>query len=126
MIIGVPGEIKIQEHRVGMTPAGVRTLVEDGHQVLVQSGAGAGSGLDDARYRQAGATLVDAPAEIYAAAELVVKVKEPLPPEIALLRPGQLLFTYLHLAPERALTEALRASGCTAIAYETVARADGT
>jgi len=126
MIIGVPTEIKVQEHRIGMTPAGVRTLVEDGHRVLVQSGAGAGSGLDDTRYRQAGATLVDTPAEIYATADLVVKVKEPLPPEYPLLAPGQLLFTYLHLAPERALAEALRTSGCTAIAYETVTRADGT
>ncbi|NJC87823.1 MAG: alanine dehydrogenase [Desulfuromonas sp.] len=126
MIVGVPREIKVQEHRVGMTPAGVRTLVEDGHRVLVQGGAGLGSGLDDARYRQAGATLVDTAAEIYATAELVVKVKEPLPPEYGRLRSGQLLFTYLHLAPERALTEALLASGCTAIAYETVTRADGT
>ncbi|MHB8708919.1 MAG: alanine dehydrogenase [Desulfuromonadales bacterium] len=126
MIVGVPREIKVQEHRVGMTPAGVRTLVEDGHRVLVQSGAGQGSGLSDAQYLQAGATMVDTPADIYATAELVVKVKEPLPPEYPLLRPKQLLFTYLHLAPERILTEALRASGCTAIAYETVARADGS
>lgn len=87
MIIGVPREIKPQEHRVGMTPAGVRALVEDGHRVLVESGAGLGSGCDDARYRQAGAMLVDTPMEIYAAAELVVKVKEPLPPEYPLLRP---------------------------------------
>jgi alanine dehydrogenase len=126
MIVGVPKEIKVQEHRVGMTPAGVRTLVEDGHRVLVQQGAGSGSGLGDERYRQAGATLVDTVAEIYATAELVVKVKEPLPPEYGLLRPGQLLFTYLHLAPERMLAEALCASGCTAVAYETVTRADGT
>jgi alanine dehydrogenase len=126
MIIGVPKEIKVQEHRVGMTPAGVRALVEDGHRVLVQKGAGLGSGLDDARYRQAGAILVDDAAEVYAAAELVVKVKEPLPPEYPLLRAGQLLFTYLHLAPEPLLAEALRASGGTAIAYETVTRADGT
>ncbi len=126
MIIGVPREIKPQEHRVGMTPAGVRALVEDGHRVLVESGAGLGSGCDDARYRQAGAMLVDTPMEIYAAAELVVKVKEPLPPEYPLLRPGQLLFTFLHLAPDPAQAEALLASGCTAVAYETVTRADGT
>ncbi|TLM67128.1 MAG: alanine dehydrogenase [Deltaproteobacteria bacterium] len=126
MIVGVPGEIKVQEHRVGMTPAGVRALVEDGHHVVVQSGAGRGSGLGDDRYRQAGATMVATAAEVYAAAALVVKVKEPLPPEYPLLRPGQLLFTYLHLAPEPALADALLASGCSAIAYETVARADGS
>jgi len=126
MIIGVPKEIKVQEHRVGMTPAGVRTLSEDGHRVLVQAGAGTGSGFSDAQYAQAGATLLDDPAEIYAAAQLVVKVKEPLPPEYPLLRSGQLLFTFLHLAPDPAQTEALLASGCSAIAYETVTRPDGT
>ncbi len=126
MIVGVPREIKLQEHRVGMTPAGVRTLVEDGHRVLVEGGAGLGSGLGDAAYAQAGAALVEDPAELYAAAQLVVKVKEPLPQEYPLLRTGQLLFTYLHLAPEPALTEALLASGCTAIAYETVTAADGS
>lgn len=126
MIVGVPTEIKLQEHRVGMTPAGVRTLVEDGHRVLVQRGAGAGSGLGDAQYEQAGATLLDDPAGLYAAAELVVKVKEPLPAEYPLLRSGQFLFTYLHLAPEPQLTAALIGSGCTAIAYETVTLADGS
>ena len=126
MIVGVPKEIKLQEHRVGMTPAGVRTLVEDGHRVLVQRGAGAGSGLGDAQYEQAGATLLDDPAGLYAAAELVVKVKEPLPPEYPLLRSGQFLFTYLHLAPEPQLAAALIDSGCTAIAYETVTLADGS
>ena len=126
MIVGVPREIKLQEHRVGMTPAGVRTLVEDGHRVLVQRGAGGGSGLADAQYEQAGATLVDDPAGLFAAAELVVKVKEPLPQEYPLLRPGQTLFTYLHLAPEPHLAAALLASGCTAIAYETVTLADGS
>ena len=126
MIIGVPKEIKVKEHRVGMTPAGVRTLVEDGHRLLVQSGAGLGSGLGDAQYLQAGATLLEDPVEIYKTAELVVKVKEPLPPEYPLLRPGQILFAYLHLAPELTLTRALLSSGCTAIAYETVTRPDGT
>ncbi len=126
MIVGVPREIKSQEHRVGMTPAGVRTLVEDGHQVLVQSGAGSGSGLGDALYAQAGATLLADPAEIYASAGLIVKVKEPLPPEYPLLRAGQLLFTYLHLAPEPRLAEALCQSGCSAIAYETVTKSDGS
>lgn len=126
MIVGVPREIKVQEHRVGMTPAGVRTLVEDGHRVLVQAAAGAGSGLSDAQYLQAGGTLCHDPAELYATAELVVKVKEPLSPEYPLLRPEQLLFTYLHLAPDARQAQALLASGCTAIAYETVTRADGT
>ena len=126
MIVGVPKELKIQEHRVGMTPAGVRTLVEDGHRVLVQSGAGTASGLSDDQYQQAGATLCDDPAALYADAALLVKVKEPLPPEYPLLRPGQLLFTYLHLAAEPAQATALLASGCTAIAYETVTRPDGS
>jgi alanine dehydrogenase len=126
VIVGIPREIKLQEHRVSMTPAGVRALSEDGHRVLVQSGAGAGSGLSDAQYAQAGATLLDDPAEIYAAAQLVVKVKEPLPPEYPLLRSGQLLFTFLHLAPDPVQTEALLVSGCTAIGYETVTRIDGT
>jgi len=126
MIVGVPKEIKTQEHRVGMTPAGVRTLVEDGHRVLVETSAGSASGLSDEQYRQAGAGLVDTPAELYAAAQLVVKVKEPLPPEYPLLRPGQLLFTFLHLAPDPGQAEALLHSGGTAIAYETVTRADGT
>jgi alanine dehydrogenase len=126
MIVGVPKEIKAQEHRVGMTPAGVRTLVEAGHHVLVQAGAGTGSGLADAQYAQAGATLVADPAEIYRTAQLIVKVKEPLPPEYPLLRPGQVLFTYLHLAAAPGVTEALCHSGCTAIAYETVTKADGT
>jgi alanine dehydrogenase len=126
VIVGVPKETKVQEHRVGMTPAGVRTLVEDGQRVLVQSGAGAGSGLSDAQYLQAGATLIADPAELYAAAGLVAKVKEPLPPEYPLLRSGQLLFTYLHLAPDPQQAAALLASGCTAIAYETVTRPDGT
>jgi alanine dehydrogenase len=125
MVVGVPKEIKLQEHRVGMTPAGVRSLVEDGHRVLVQREAGTGSGLDDAHYQQAGAILVDDPAELFAAAELVVKVKEPLPAEYPLLRPGQLLFTFLHLAAAPSLAKALISSGCTAIAYETVTASDG-
>jgi len=126
MIVAVPKEIKVQEHRVGMTPAGVRTLVEDGHRVLIQSGAGDGSGFSDAQYLKAGATLVADAVDLYASAGLVVKVKEPLPTEYPLLRHGQLLFTYLHLAPAPALAAALLSSGCTAIAYETVARPDGT
>ena len=125
MIVGTPREIKNHEYRVGLTPASVRELVAAGHQVLVESGAGAGAGLDDDQYRAAGARLVDSAAELYARAELVVKVKEPQPAECALLRPEQILFTYLHLAPDRVQTEALLASGATCIAYETVTAPGG-
>ena len=125
MIVGTPREIKNHEYRVGLTPTSVRELVAAGHQVLVESGAGAGAGLDDGQYRAAGALLVDSAAELYARAELVVKVKEPQPAEYALLRPDQILFTYLHLAPDRAQTEALLASGATCIAYETVTAPGG-
>ena len=125
MIVGTPREIKNHEYRVGLTPASVRELVAAGHQVLVESGAGAGAGLDDDQYRAAGARLVDSAAELYARAELVVKVKEPQPAEYSLLRPEQILFTYLHLAPDRAQTEALLASGATCIAYETVTAPGG-
>lgn len=120
MIVGTPKEIKNHEHRVGLTPTSVRELTAAGQRVLVQSGAGAGAGMDDAQYRAAGAELVDSAAELFARAELVVKVKEPQAQECALLRPGQILFTYLHLAPDRAQTEALLASGAVCIAYETV------
>lgn len=120
MIVGTPKEIKNQEHRVGLTPVSVRELTAAGHQVLVQGGAGSAAGMDDAQYRAAGAELVDSAAELFARAELLVKVKEPQPVEYALLRPGQILFTYLHLAPDRAQTEALLASGAVCIAYETV------
>lgn len=120
MIVGTPKEIKNHEHRVGLTPASVRELTAAGQRVLVESGAGAGAGMDDAQYRAAGAELVDSAAELFARADLVVKVKEPQAQECALLRPGQILFTYLHLAPDRAQTEALLASGSVCIAYETV------
>ena len=120
MIVGTPKEIKNHEHRVGLTPASVRELTAAGQRVLVQSGAGAGAGMDDPQYRAAGAELVDSAVELFARAELVVKVKEPQAQECALLRPGQILFTYLHLAPDRAQTEALLASGAVCIAYETV------
>ena len=125
MRIGVPTEIKAHEHRVGLTPASVRELTHHGHAVLVQSGAGRGVGCDDDAYRAAGAEIVADAAQLFARAELVVKVKEPLPPEYGLLRPGQILFTYLHLAPAPALTRALIDSGCVAIAYETVTDAAG-
>ena len=120
VIIGIPKEIKNHEYRVGMTPANVRELLAHGHQVLVQQGAGAGVGLGDALYAEAGACLLATAAEVFAQAELIVKVKEPQPEECRLLRPGQLLFTYLHLAPDPEQTKQLLASGVTAIAYETV------
>ncbi|MDO8772426.1 MAG: alanine dehydrogenase [Burkholderiaceae bacterium] len=120
MKIGVPTEIKNHEYRVGLTPASVRELTAGGHSVLVQSGAGAAIGLDDATYRAAGATLVPDAAAVFAQADMIVKVKEPQPPELALLRPGQILFTYLHLAPDPALTAALIRSGAICIAYETI------
>ncbi|MEY5100727.1 MAG: alanine dehydrogenase [Pseudomonadota bacterium] len=120
MIVGVPKEIKNHEHRVGLTPASVRELVEAGHRVLVQSGAGTATGMEDGHYRAAGAQLAGDAAEIYAQAELLVKVKEPQPQECALLRPGQVLFTFLHLAADAALTAALVRSGAVCIAYETI------
>ncbi|MDH5206357.1 MAG: alanine dehydrogenase [Hylemonella sp.] len=120
MQIGVPTEIKNHEYRVGLTPASVRELCERGHTVRVQSGAGAAIGLDDAQYRAAGATLLPDAAAVFAQSELIVKIKEPQAPELALLRPGQILFTYLHLAAEPALTETLLRSGAVCIAYETV------
>lgn len=120
MLVGVPKEIKNHEYRVGLTPAGARELSALGHQVLVQRGAGAGIGLEDAAYEAAGAHIVEDAAEVYARAEMIIKVKEPQPEECALLRPGQILYAYLHLAPDPEQTRALLASGCSAIAYETV------
>jgi alanine dehydrogenase len=126
MRIGVPREIKVHEYRVGLVPAGVRELVQLGAEVIVETGAGAGIGDDDAAYREAGARVTASAAELFAAADLVVKVKEPQPQEIAMLRAGQMLFTYLHLAPDPEQARALRASGVTAIAYETVTASDGS
>jgi len=120
MLVGVPKEIKIEEYRVGLVPGSVRELTHHGHKVMVESGAGAGIGFDDDAYRAAGAEILRHAADVFEAAELIVKVKEPQPGEIALLRPGQVLFTYLHLAADRALTESLLSSGAIAIAYETV------
>ncbi len=125
MRIGCPSEIKNNEYRVGLTPAGVRELVAHGHTVVMQSGAGAAIGFPDTAYRNAGAKIVGDAAAVFAAAEMVVKVKEPQRSEIAMLRPGQVLFTYLHLAPDPEQTQGLLASGCTAIAYETVTDAAG-
>lgn len=120
MIIGVPKETKAQEHRVGLLPSLVWQLTKREHQVLVEKGAGLGSGYTDEEYERAGAELVEKHAEVFKRAEMIVKVKEPLPDEYGLLRPGQILFTYLHLAASKPLTEALVKSRCTAIAYETV------
>ena len=126
MKIGVPKEIKTHEYRVGLTPAGVRELVQHGHQVVVENNAGAGIGSDNEAYRSAGASIADTAASVFLAADLIVKVKEPQPAEIALLRPGQILFTYLHLAADKAQTQGLLASGATCIAYETVTDRAGT
>ncbi len=125
MNIGIPKEIKAGEHRVALPPSGIRELVARGHTAFVQAGAGAGSGFPDAEYRAAGAQLLESGAEVWARAELVLKVKEPQPSEYQHLRPGLTLFTYLHLAAEQDLTSALLASGATAIAYETVEEANG-
>ncbi len=120
MKIGVPKEIKTHEYRVGLTPAGARELTHHGHQVIIQHEAGAGIGFDDEAYLQAGATIQPTAAGVFETADMIVKVKEPQPPEIALLRPGQILFTYLHLAADKAQTEGLIRSKATCIAYETV------
>jgi alanine dehydrogenase len=120
MLVGVPREIKDNEFRVGLTPSAVRELVSHGHKVVVETGAGEAIDLSDENYRNAGGEIVPDAASVYGRAELVVKVKEPQPAEIGMLREGQVLFTYLHLAPDLAQTEGLLKSGCIAIAYETV------
>ena len=120
MRIGCPTEIKNHEYRVGLTPASVLELSRQGHEVLVQAGAGAAIGLTDAQYRAAGASLVPDAATVFAEAEMIVKVKEPQPEECARLRPGQILYTYLHLAPDPAQAAALIKSGAICIAYETI------
>ncbi len=125
MIIGVPKEIKNNENRVAVTPAGVYALVKAGHQVLVEKTAGLGSGIGDAEYQTAGAALVDENKTVFREADVVVKVKEPLEAEYDLFKEGQTLFTYLHLAPNRPLTEALLRKKVTGIAYETVQTAGG-
>ena len=125
MLIGIPKEIKNNEFRIGMTPAGVRELVAHGHQVMVQQDGGNAIGFTDQLYQQAGAEIVADPAEIFSQAEMIIKVKEPQPDECRQLHPGQLLFTYLHLAPDPQQTELLLKSDCIAIAYETVTDAHG-
>jgi len=126
MKVGIPKEIKTLEFRVGMTPAGVRELVHDGHEVVVETNAGLGIGMFDADYEKAGAKVLGKAAEVFAAADMIVKVKEPQLHECAMLRDDQVLFTYLHLAPDPEQTKALVDSGTTAIAYETVTADDGS
>ena len=125
MRVGVPNEIKTHEYRVGLTPAAVREYVTAGHSVVVETNAGAGIGAADEVYRKAGAVVVDTAAQVFATADMIVKVKEPQPSEWSQLREGQILFTYLHLAPNPEQAKGLIASGCTAIAYETVTDAKG-
>jgi alanine dehydrogenase len=120
MIIGVPKEIKEQEYRVALLPGGAYQLMKRGHSVIVERGAGIGAGYPDQEYITAGAKIVGTHEEVFAQADLIIKVKEPLPSELPLLRPGQILFTYLHLAASKPLTEALMKSGATCIAYETI------
>ncbi len=126
MRIGVPKEVKVHEYRVGLTPAGVRELVAAGHEVVVETHAGDGIGMGDGEYLAAGARILATPKEIFDASDLVIKVKEPQAEECRMLRKGQVLFTYLHLAADAAQAQALVASGATAIAYETVTAADGS
>jgi alanine dehydrogenase len=121
MIIGVPKEIKTEEFRVGLTPFGVQDLKHEGHTLLIESGAGVGSGFPDSEYQQSGADIVEKE-QLFSQAELIVKVKEPLPPEYGLLKNNQALFTYLHLAPNRELTEVLLRKQVTALGYETLSR----
>jgi alanine dehydrogenase len=125
MKVGIPAEIKPDEYRVAITPAGVREMVGHGHEVLIEVGAGEGSAISNEDFEAQGARLVPDAATLFAEAEMVVKVKEPQPPEVEMLRPGQLLFTYLHLAPDPDLTRGLCDSGATCIAYETVEDAHG-
>ena len=124
MIIGVVKELKEQENRVAITPAGTDALISSGHQVLIEKGAGLGSGFSDESYEAAGATVIDSASTVWEKSELVIKVKEPHESEYKYLRPGLVFFGYLHLAADEALTKAIVDSGVTAIAYETVQRSD--
>lgn len=125
MLIGVPKEIKVHEYRVGLTPGSVRELAHQGHRVLVETNAGSAIGLTDDMYRHAGASIAPSAEDVFAKAEMIVKVKEPQPREISMIRPGQILFTYLHLAPDPDQTNGLLKSDCIGIAYETVTDARG-
>jgi alanine dehydrogenase len=126
VLVGLPKEIKDNEYRVGMTPAGVRALVDAGHKVVVERKAGEGSGFEDALYERAGATMLETADEVWAQGEMIVKVKEPVAPEYPRMREGQLLFTYLHLAPDLELTKQLLERKVTGVAYETITDRKGT
>ena len=126
MIVGLPKEIKDNEYRVGLTPAGVRALTDAGHRVIVEKSAGEGSGFENDLYERAGGTILDSADEIWAQGEMIVKVKEPIEPEYPRMREGQLLFTYLHLAPDHKLTEQLLQRKVTGVAYETITDKRGT
>ena len=120
MIVGIPREVKQDEYRVAMLPVGVEELVRRGHKVLLEKGAGDGSGLADETYVAQGAELIEGPQELFAHADMIVKVKEPQPEEWPMMRPGQIMFTYFHFAADETLTESVLATGCTAVAYETL------
>jgi len=126
MIVGIPKEIKANENRVAITPGGVDMFVRRGHTVLIERSAGVGSGFSDEEYSRAGATILPTAAEVYAQADMILKVKEPIASEYGLIRPGQVVFTYFHAAASRELTEAMLQSRCIGIAYETVQKADGS
>jgi alanine dehydrogenase len=126
VIVGLPKEIKDNEYRVGLTPAGVRALKDAGHDIRVEANAGAGSGFEDSLYERAGATIISSADEVWASADMIVKVKEPIAPEYPRMREGQLLFTYLHLAPDHELTQELLKRKVTGIAYETITDRRGT
>jgi alanine dehydrogenase len=126
VIVGLPKEIKDNEYRVGLTPAGVRALKDAGHDIRVETNAGAGSGFEDDLYQRAGATIIGTADEVWATADMIVKVKEPIAPEYPRMREGQLLFTYLHLAPDHDLTQELINRKVTGIAYETITDRRGT
>jgi len=126
MIVGIPKEVKTREYRVGMVPAGVKMLVQHGHKVLVEHSAGTGSGIGDDAFRDAGAQILDTAKEVWAKAQMIVKVKEPVPGEYALFRQGMIIYTYLHLAATKECTLALRDAGVAGVAYETIQLADGS
>ncbi len=126
MIVGILKEIKTEENRVSMTPAGVEIMKQHGHTILVEKSAGIASGFEDVEYVKQGADIVDTPSEIFSRADMVMHVKEPLPPEYTLIRPGQIIFTYLHLAAAEELTQVLLKSGSVNIAYETIQKPDGS
>lgn len=126
MIIGIPKEIKTEEYRVGIVPSGVRRLTDAGHRVIIETGAGSGSGITDDEYISAGAQIIKTAKEVYASADMIMKVKEPQLPEFELLREGQILYTYLHLAAEPDVTKMLLSKKVTAVAYETIEKPDGS